>query len=58
MSYTLNKIQYTQKEKKSGHAMKQKDFYWPIIGNSMVSSAIDLMHNEVTRLDAREECWS
>jgi hypothetical protein len=22
------------------------------------SVAIDLMHNDVTRLDAREECWS
>jgi hypothetical protein len=22
------------------------------------AAAIDLMHNDVTRLDAREECWS
>ena len=25
-------------------------FYW--------KTGIDLMHNDVTRLDAREECWS
>jgi hypothetical protein len=27
-------------------------------GNSVKCIGIDLMHNDVSRLDAREECWS
>jgi hypothetical protein len=25
---------------------------------AILENTIDLMHNDVTRLDAREECWS
>jgi hypothetical protein len=41
----------------AGPENRDDSFNKDLIQND-ISKLIDLMHNDVTRLDAREECWS